>query len=201
MSGLDLLLGQDTLWRMLFVAALTGFGLGVVYDAISILRLVLGDRTISGVRYGDIPPHDPVPVKILRFVLDAVFAILVAVAFTLLCYYTSDGQLRAPAILGSAGGFFVWRKTLSPLVLRLAVCLLRLFCRLVMAVLRLLLAPLVAVGKRLGHMACRLFEITVGRFLCYRRRRITENRLHVLCSEASQGFGLAESRNIPPNDV
>ncbi len=145
---------------MLAAAALTGGCLGGVYDICRILRLLLQmllpgqkeDRPTDGPRPGDTerPRQNAVSVILaaFRFVTDLVFAVLSSVALILLCYYTNDGQLRAPAVIGMACGFFVYMMTLSRLVMAIANRLLTL----AVAVLYQLLRPF---RRLIGHIARR----------------------------------------------
>ena len=113
MSGLDLLIPQSALWYMLLVAVLIGALLGVLCDGLFVIRLLLLDPEACGA------PRRSVAYAILRGVCDCLSAILATVLLMLLCYYTSDGQLRAPAILGMIVGFWAYRKTVSRLIRRL----------------------------------------------------------------------------------
>ncbi len=154
MSGLDLLLSQRHLVVMLLLAGGVGLGLGLVYDLLGVLRLVLlGGRepTALGWRRVGI---------CLRFVGDLLFALLGALALILLAYYTNDGRLRAPAALGAITGVLVWRWTFGRLLLwlrdRFLFRLMRLCghvlatpCRLLWRLARWMAKPLVKPVKKL----------------------------------------------------
>lgn len=177
MSGLDLYLSQKTLALLFVYAAVVGFGLGAVYDGLRILRMALGspegERSVS--RQGRRPPL----MAVFLFLEDVLFALTAFVALILLCYYANDGQLRAPAVVGLAGGFFVYLHTLSRPILRLAeliLGLLRGFCK---VCLRLLAIPLRG-----------LWSLTVGRLMNARREKRTEKKLQDLTEAASRGFGI-----------
>ena len=128
MSGLDLYATQEALAEMLLYAAMTGFLMGGIYDALYILRALLVDE--AGGRM-------PLYGRMLLFVEDVLFVAVASVAFILLCYYTNDGQLRAPAFVGMACGFFVYRYTLGVFTRRLAPPLVR--C--VRSLVKLMLTP------------------------------------------------------------
>ncbi len=194
MSGIDLLLPQSIFWRMLLIALATGGTLGMAYDALCILRMLV--RDLPGYPPESRPSADRYRGRQLRgmaaavrFVADLFFAVLWAVALILLCYYTNDGQLRAPAVLGMACGFFVYRQLLSPLVLRLAGWILHLLTYVILIV---------------GHtvLAClgRLWMHTLGRLLshlvAHRRARASARYFADLQSAAARGFDIAD-----PSDV
>lgn len=132
MSGLDLYTTQRALALMFVYAAITGFFLGGVYDILRILRALLGfpDQNAGS---------SPQPGwRAVLFAEDVLFMLVASVAFILLCYYTNDGQLRAPALVGMACGFFVYRYTVGALTRRLTPP----FVRIVRSLVRLALSPI-----------------------------------------------------------
>ena len=189
MSGLDLYLSQRTLALMFVYAVLTGFGLGPVYDGLRILRMALGDPTAAR-GYVSRRKNSPEPcgprrrspaLAFFLFVEDLIFMIIVATALILLSYYTNDGQLRAPAPVGMACGFFVYIHTVSRPLIRLAELALGWIRRLGGICLHLLAIPLKW-----------LWTITVGRALAARRERQTQRAIRDLTESARQGFGILE---------
>lgn len=185
MSGLDLYLSQRTLALLFVYAAVTGFGLGALYDGLRMLRMALGEsRSGQGRR--------PIPLAVLLFVEDVSFMLAAAIALILLDYYVSDGQFRAPAAIGLLAGFFVYRHTVSRLLLRVAEWIIRRLKRLLRAVLRTLL--------HLAWLPLRgLWSVTVGRALLAHRERVTERRIRVLTESASRGFDLLEETGNRPD--
>ncbi len=189
MSGLDLYLSQRTLALMFVYAVLTGFCLGPVYDGLRILRMALGDPTATQGfprRRGSTPStcepkRRPPLLTVLLFVEDLVFMLIASVALILLTYYTNDGQLRAPAPVGMACGFFVYIHTVSRLLVRLAELVLGLIRRMGVICLHLLAIPLKG-----------LWTVTVGRILANRRERQTQRSIQSLTESAAQGFGILE---------
>ena len=183
MSGLDLYLSQRTLALLLVYGAVVGFGLGALYDGLRILRMTLGEPVGAGKR--------ALPLTVLLLVEDVVFALAATVAFILLCYYVNDGQIRAPAALGLCGGFFVYRHTVSRLLLRVAdrlICLVKhLLRRIAVTLLRWVTMPLRA-----------LWAVSAGRWLKMHRERATEKQIRELTEQAAHGFGLMEEKGNPP---
>ncbi len=168
---------------MLLVAVFAGALLGVMCDGLFILRLLLHDpRAVS--------KSDEVPRAVsdrsavawmytgLRGFCDFLAVLFATVILILLCYYTSDGQLRAPAIFGMIAGFWGYHKTVSRWIRRLLSFVLVL----------------------LRRILCFLWSHTLGRMLgaCSRavvrryRDAATARRLDALTRSAAQGFGLTD---------
>ncbi len=205
-SGLDLLIPQSALWYMLLVATVSGVLLGVLCDGLFILRLLLRDPRASSAM-GKAPPHvqtnaAEVPLSpdtadapsaqthqsprlrawgyaVLQGFCDLVSVLTATVILMLLCYYTSDGQLRAPAVFGMIAGFWGYHKTVSRLFRRLTATLLEW----IFQALRFLWSH--TFGRLLGY----LFGAAVGRV----RRVATTRRIARLTHEAAQGFGISEN--------
>lgn len=192
MSGLDLYQTQRTLAMMLVYAAVAGFCLGMAYDALRFLRVLCGDEPRE--RKGSRPPL----LAVLLFVEDLIFAMVATLTLILLLYYTNDGQLRAPAILGMAGGFFVYMQTVARLTARIEKALCRLLKRAVKFLLLLLLRPLLWVGTLTAKAARFLWRVSGGRVLTARREKQTEKAVEALKASAERGFGLLEGRDPTP---
>ena len=174
MSGLDLLVSQSALWYMLLVAVLIGACLGVFCDGLFIIRLTLHDPMACGVC------RQSVGHAILRGVCDCISALTAAVILLLLCYYTSDGQLRAPAVLGMIAGFWVYRKTVSRWLRLLLTAVFRAIQRLLHFLW----------DKTLGRLARAVKDVTVSRH----RRAATERQIRILTAEASRGFDMRDEQ-------
>lgn len=148
MSGLDLYVTQGALARMFVYATVTGFLVGGVYDVLRVLRAFWDNQDSKRGRrmslYG----------RILLFFEDVFFVIVTFVAFVLLCYYTNDGQLRAPAFVGMACGFFVYRYTIGCLTRRLT----RPFVRCVRILSGFLLAPIRILLKWIGGIVTKVLN-------------------------------------------
>lgn len=193
MSGLDLYQSQRVLAMMLVYAALAGFCLGGFYDALGLLRAFFNPTVATANREGS----SSFWMRLLLFAQDLLFTLTVALTLILLCYYTNDGQLRAPAVLGLAGGFFVQRQTLGRLMRRFNPILARGFQRLLGWVIRLILWPLRLLGTLLGA----IWRATAGKILLRRRQKATRHRVAALTDFARSGFGLAEPeepKETPP---
>ena len=147
MSGLDLYQTQGEMLWMLAWAFVTGICVGVFYDLLRGLRILIGLDPKQG---------SAVVYRVILFVEDILFAVVATVALILLCYYTNDGLLRGPAVWGMAGGFFVYMQTLGRLTAKAEAALARFVGRRIRAILCLLWRPLgwvaAAVGKGLRRM-------------------------------------------------
>ncbi len=172
MSGLDLLISQGALWYMLLVAVLIGVFLGVLCDGLFIIRLALHEPLAMGER------RKSAGYAILRGVFDFISVLSATVLLMLLCYYTSDGQLRAPAVFGMTAGFWGYHKTVSRLVRRLMTAVMGALWRF----LRFLWSCTVG----------RLLRATAGAVVGRHRDVMTARRIRALTEKASQGFGVYE---------
>jgi hypothetical protein len=123
------------------------------------------------------------------FLGDVIFAVTAALTLILLLYYRNDGQLRAPAVLGMACGFFAFKETLGRMVEKLEKPLSRLVKRAV----RLALSPLLWTGRITARAARFLWRITVGKALSQSRERQTERVIEDLRQAANRGFDLSVS--------
>ena len=189
MSGLDLYQTQRALVMLFVCATLPGAVLGAVYDVLLLLRVICGDRidrTDLTARGSGKPIH-----AIFRFFCDVFFCLLTAITVILFCYYGNDGQLRAPALFGMAGGFFVYRQTLGRVTAHVAKPLRELLFRIAKGMLRLILRPL-AWGVRLARS---VWQGSMGRILRRRWEKQTEKAAQALIASAGQGFGLCDDSN------
>lgn len=162
MSGLDLYQSQSELLRMLAWATLTGIGLGCLYDLLRALRILTGlDQ-----KQGSTPFFG-----LLLFFEDLLLALTAAVSLILLCYYTNDGLLRAPAVLGLASGFFVYMKTLGRLTVKAEKFLARLLKRVVKALFGFLRRPLGWLVCTVKKLTYRVWRRLFGKAIDKRRER------------------------------
>ena len=162
MSGLDLYQSQSELLRMLAWATLTGIGLGCLYDLLRALRILTGlDQ-----KQGSTPLFG-----LLLFFEDLLLALTASVSLILLCYYTNDGLLRAPAVLGLASGFFVYMKTLGKLTVKAEKFLARLLKRTVKTILGFLRRPLGWLVSTVKKLTYRVWRRLFGKAIDKRRER------------------------------
>ena len=162
MSGLDLYLNQGELLWMLAWAAVTGLGLGGFYDLLRALRIFLSPEHRQG---------STLLSRTLLFVTDVVMTLAASLALILLCYYTNDGLLRAPAVVGMASGFFVYVRTVGRLTEKAEKALSRLLKRVVRALLSILRRPLGWLCSTLRKLARKAWRRLFGKVMDKRRER------------------------------
>ena len=197
MSGLDLYLSQRVLAMMLVYAALAGFCLGGVYDVLTLAAAFLPSEKKE--LKSETKKRSSLAVKgFWTFWQDLIFLLLSAVTFILLCYYTNDGQLRAPAIPGMAGGFFVYRHTLGRLAGRLIPRLAAGIKRMLIRTVVLLLCPVRLLALAMYALFKVLWRVTGGRLVARFREKSTQKRVASLTKAASRGFDVLE--DVPPSE-
>ena len=162
MSGLDLYQTQSALWLVLVWGIATGFCLGGFCDLLRALRILTGLQREKG--------STPL-LRVVLFFGDLLLALTASVAWILLCYYTNDGQPRAPAVWGMAGGFFVYVQTLGRLTLKVEKVLSRLLRRLISFVLIPLSRPLLRGLHTLQKGAHAAWSASFGKALDRRREK------------------------------
>ena len=164
MSGVDLYLSQSVFLAMLAVSAAAGMGLGILYDILVFLRLLLHvplPRRFAkerapredGITDGTWEIPDQAPPETAGtaprtlpltpgFTGDLLFMLFAALTLTLLVYYTNDGVLRAPAVVGLTVGFGTWYGTVGRLLRRCALPLSDGIKRIFIGLMRILWSPI-----------------------------------------------------------
>ncbi len=198
MSGLDLYLSQRVLAMMVVYAALTGFCLGGVYDILELAAVLLLPQKTEGAESAPAKRSSLTAKGFLTFWRDLVFLLITAVTFILLCYYTNDGQLRSPAILGMAGGFFVYRHTVGLLTVRLLPRLATGIKRMLIRIVRLVFCPIRMLATALLVLIKTLWRVTGDRLAARFREKSTQKRVASLTKAASRGFDVLE--DDPPSE-
>ena len=200
MSGLDLYLSQRVLAMMAVYAALTGFCLGGVYDLLGLAAALLLPPKTGGSESTSARRSSLTAKGFLAFWQDLIFLLLTAVAFILLCYYTNDGQLRAPAVLGVAGGFFVYRHTVGLLTGRIIPRLATWVKCVLIRTLALAFCPVRWLATALLILIKLLWRVTGGRFAAQHQEKNTNKRIESLTQAASRGFDVMEENSPSGNN-
>lgn len=104
----------------LLASVAIGALLGLFYDGIRVLRLMRHSRS----------PRCPIAEYVLLFAEDIAFSVVAAVLFSLLGYAMNRGRIRWFAFVGAAGGWLLYRATLSRAVMALAELVQKLLARL-----------------------------------------------------------------------
>lgn len=190
MSGLDLYQTQRALAMLFVYAALLGFSLGVLYELLRLIRvLFVGKR--GGTKQGSIISFSTA----LSFFSDLVFMVISAISLVLLCYYANDGQFRASAMWGIAGGFFVQTQTVGRLTARITEPLavgIRSFLR---RILRMTVKPALWLIRLTVKGTGRLYRSTVGRIIAKKHESETRRIAKDMIESASRGYGIMEDKN------
>ncbi len=130
---MTLALSMQALWRGFLYATVMGLSLGLFYDAIRLVRMLLGvsyrgkfahgpfDRLASGVRtkasaYRLRYRALRIASRVIDFFLDVFFFVLAGIAFSLFLYVVSDGVFRLLFLIGTVIGFYLYRKTVGRIV-------------------------------------------------------------------------------------
>ncbi len=197
MSGLDLFLDQTVLVRMLVVATAAGISAGLLFDLTAAFCLAFG--------------YDPGWTKakkrnilswFIRFLSDILFAAFVAILFLLICYYTSDGQVRSPAVLGMIIGFCGYRLTIGSLIRRALLAVVRFLKRALKSLIRTIGNGIRAVFQRLlypyvwrpiARLFKWLYRHTVGIVIFRMHMRNTDRKATALLKSARSGFELGNT--------
>ena len=118
---------QTQLALLYLNALLLGVGLGLAYDLIRIVRILLGEQfSTSACRFRDaqLPllsakkrKRHPRMLKLLVFVGDFLFCIFAAIAMILLFYQINNGKVRFLAFPMAGIGFYLYRRSLGRAVM------------------------------------------------------------------------------------
>ncbi len=120
--------------RLALYGAFFGVALSILYDISAVLCTMLeGQKWLF---------------RTARFALDLALCTLCGFGIVLLCYYFNYGEIRGFCVLGVAGGFFLWKATLSRLTRRLVFALLRLFLKAI----RFFVTPFIKIFKFLVNI-------------------------------------------------
>ena len=117
-------ISQAALARLYLYALLLGIGLGLVYDALRITRVLLGAhysrRAARRLQEISLPllcarkkKTESRALGIVVFLEDLLFCLFAAIAMILLFYEANHGKIRFPALLCVGVGFLLYRSTLG----------------------------------------------------------------------------------------
>ena len=164
-----MLISQAALATLWFASLLAGIGFGGIWDLLRLPRIWLGEIG-AAVGYRELcakelpwigsrntrKPSRFLP--IVRFLSDFLFCILAGLTMILLFYQINRGNVRFPALLCAAGGFFLYRATLGRLVLR-ALSLIAFLIQTIMRYLIFFLGmPFRMLVKAIKHTVCRAWN-------------------------------------------
>ena len=163
---MTLALSMLALWRGFLYATVLGLSLGLFYDAIRLVRMLLGVsyrgrfalgvfcRLADSVRERASALRTRYPIlraflRVIDFLLDVLFFTFSGIALALFLYVVSDGVFRFLFLIGAVLGFYLYRKTVGRIVFfflreiaSLAYLLLRLVYKTVSVPLRFILSKI-----------------------------------------------------------
>lgn len=187
MSGLDLYQTQRALAMLFVYAALLGFSLGVVYDLLRFIQAI-----VIGQEAGSKKGSKSYLSAALGFLTDLLFMMIVGTSLILLCYYANDGQFRASAMWGIAGGFFVQAQTLGRLTARIITPLAKWTRTFLRALLRMSVKPALWFGRLTAKGTEKLYRTTAGKLVAKKREAETRRITKDMISFAAHGYGIME---------
>ncbi len=124
-------ISQSALARLFFYAFFTGIILGLFYDVLRLSRVLLGHEETprihelrARIRLPLLPPSQKRKTRrhlgILLFLEDFFFCVVSSILIILLFYEWNRGNIRIPALICAAVGFFCYRCTLGRVIVRIS---------------------------------------------------------------------------------
>ena len=154
-------LSQELILSLIVKAFLTGVALGVIYEGVRIVKMLLGIG--QGGRTEKMISH------VFLFFTDLFFCMAFALCSILLTYNISGGVFRGCVYLCMGFGLMTYRLTLGRLTERIELYLTSIIRKIVKGLIRIALVPIRATFS----LVCRLYTLTIGRIIGTIRRRVT----------------------------
>ncbi|MBE6585075.1 MAG: hypothetical protein E7645_00955 [Ruminococcaceae bacterium] len=171
----------------LFLASLVlGFLLGFLYDLFRLIEMLLGfSKDIRDFQKSQkFSRRYSLCHRILLFAEDLAWMMIATLSLILLLYFVNDGQFRIIALLGMAGGLFVYRVIFGRLFLKISGTLAAWIRKLIL----MLLLPFRLLGKWICNITlvplCRMYLDILDR----KRRVLTERNIKNFQERASSLF-------------
>ena len=144
-------LTQKQLLSMIISALVLGVVLGVVYEGIRLIKLLL----VPNRGAGRVVDH------ILTFVCDIVFVILLAITGILQTYKISGGVFRGLSYIGMLLGLLFYRATLGQITKRLSERLAVFVRRATLKILKIIFYPV----RKIFSILVMLYGLTIGKII------------------------------------
>ena len=157
-------LSQKLILSLIIKAFFTGAALGVLYEAVRILKMLLEIKESKG--------KGRIPSFIFLFITDLVFCLIFASSAILLTYNLSGGVFRGCVYFSMSAGLLIYRATLGRLTEKIERAITKLIKKLLRGILRLALIPIRAIFS----LYRRLYTLTIGRIIGKIRCRIIAAR-------------------------
>lgn len=150
---------QELLFSLLLKSLLCGGILGVFYDILRAIKMLLG------VRYGECSEFSSLGgravVFIVTFITDLVFWVTAGLLSIALIYSVGDGRFRGMTYIALALGFLVYYLTLGRLMLKVSAFLVKILKKAARRLIGLILAPI----KLILRLIISLYHLTIGRII------------------------------------
>lgn len=148
---------------LLLRAAASGVALGILYDLLRIVRIVLGtetrDRLWRKERKGSALAR--ALDIILVFLLDLLFGVCVGVVSVLLIYHANRGIFRGMVYGGMLCGFILYHFSLGKLVIKVSVIVTDILKKAVRKIICIIFIPTRALFRSLKY----IYHLTIGKFV------------------------------------
>ena len=153
-------LSQSTLAALLFYSVFLGVALGVFYDAVRFIKLLLGIGIGAMERCGGFT-FKRVISEVIVFAFDVIFWIVFAISSLILTYNVSGGVFRGMVYFGMISGGALYYFTVGRLTLKLGDKLARMIRRIAGGVIRFVLAPL----RAIFYFVLKIYHLTIGKII------------------------------------
>lgn len=154
-----LFIGMSEQLTLLLYSLLLGIFIGVLFDAVRFVRLILYSEDLPGNERGRV--RNTVGI-IINAVCDILFFILAAVSVVLFCFQTNYGQYRSFMLIATGAGALFYRVTVGRLTYFFSLALVRFLKRITGAFVTLTAVPLF---KAFIKAASYIYKATLGRLL------------------------------------
>jgi len=154
-------LTQLDLTELLIRAFFVGVMLGVVYDAIRMIKMLFGVRYNCLQEMSEMRLLKRITVFIITFILDLAFWIFAGIVSIILNYHIAHGIFRGMVYLGMSFGFVLYNLTLGRLMISVNTFLVSKVKKLIKKLLNLLFVPV----KAVFFAIISLYHLTIGRFI------------------------------------
>ncbi len=154
-------LSQSTVAYLILSSVILGVLLGVLYDVMRFMKLMLGVRYEKDASRVRVSKAKKAFLYIVTFIFDLSFGLCFAVFSILLTYNISGGIFRGIVYVGMIGGGIAYYLTLARLVLKLNIKLTRLIKKVLKWVWYALMKPV----KAIISLIIKLYHLTIGKVI------------------------------------
>lgn len=203
-------------YQLILIFLLPGVFLGIVYDIFRILRISrASELSVSGALYDKIRPRKPlfgntsrifktksikIADKVIVFIEDVLFWLIVAVTEILFIFHTNGGEIRIYCLLSSILGFILYNRTLGRLVTMFAKQIIFLFRCLIYWVLYAIIYPIKLMINGIKKIALCVYQVTLGRIFVSiknkKRKSYSDKMKSAMLTAAGCGFAVYQKEKF-----